>query len=100
MWYVAVDWDHQLEDEPVLLYSEVDGSDELRKVVIYRDGRMDFSGPEGHTGTTTLSREMPGVEEINSQPEFRARTILAAQFETIYGQALRAHGLGQGLHPT
>jgi len=55
---------------------------------------MDFAGPQGRTGTTRLTEEeMPGIEEINSQPEFRARTITAAEFETIYSQALRWHGL-------
>lgn len=93
MWHVVVNWDHELADEPVRLYSEVHGSDELRKVEAYRDGRMDFSGPEGHTGTTMLSWEMPDTEQINRQPEFRARTISAADFEAVYRQALQQHGL-------
>ena len=55
MRYQRVDWHHDLEDEPVVLFSEI-GSDnhERRKVDQYRDGRLDFADNERATGSTLL----------------------------------------------
>ena len=64
--YQKVRWNHQLEDEPVILYSEIsDLGIETRKVDEYRDGRLDCAGGWRSTGSTFLSEKtMPDPEEI------------------------------------
>lgn len=91
MRHISVDWHHEFEDEPIHLYSEIQGSDELRKVEVFRTGHMDYAGPGGNTGSTILGREVPSIEAINSQPEFRASAITAPEFEEIWLQAVRTH---------
>lgn len=84
--YQKVIWRHELGDEPVALYSEIDATGaELRKVDEYRDGRLDVADHASETGTTQLSvSEMPSLDEINQQSEFSAQQIDAATFERIW----------------
>ena len=82
-------WHHDLEDEPVVLFSEV-GSDnyERRKVDQYRDGRLDFADSARATGTTQLGdQQMPPLEEINADREFTGEAIDAAAFEEVWKRA-------------
>ena len=90
MRYQRVDWHHDLEDEPVVLFSEI-GSDnhERRKVDQYRDGRLDFADNERATGSTLLGdQEVPPLEAINADPEFTAEAIDAAAFERVWKLAI------------
>lgn len=92
MWYVRVMWHHDFDDEPVTIFSEL-GEDryETRKVQIYRDGRMEWSDESRESGDITLS-EIPfpaDLEEIDSQAEFSAGLIDAAEFEQAW-QGARA----------
>ncbi|WP_203822933.1 DUF6881 domain-containing protein [Paractinoplanes ferrugineus] len=64
MRYWKVRWLHDLPDEPVELYSEIDEDDyERRKVEIYRDGHADYAGPTVATGSTMLSEVPVGTFE-------------------------------------
>ena len=65
--YLKVEWKHDIDDEPVMLYSELDDHRmELRKVEIYRDGRADTADRESRSGTTKLSIEpLPPIDEID-----------------------------------
>jgi uncharacterized protein DUF6881 len=88
--YQQVRWHHDLADEPVLLYSEIDAGFEVRKVEVYRDGRLDYADGSRSTGTTMLGEKlMPGVAEINEDPQFSAAVITAAEFERVWQRATR-----------
>jgi hypothetical protein len=87
--YLKVQWHHDFADEPVLLYSDVDDAgSEIRKVEVYRDGRLDWADETRATGTTMLSESvMPSVEEIDDQQEFSAEEISAAEFDSAWDRA-------------
>lgn len=85
----AVAWQHDFQDQPVVLYSEIDADGlELRKVDEYRSGHLDFASRENQTGTTRLSTvPMPSLNEINAQEEFSGELITPRVFETVWVQA-------------
>jgi len=93
--HLKVVWRHESDDDPVLLYSELDDERwELRKVEIYADGRMDRADADSQTGSTWLSVEpLPGIEEIREQEPFEPEAISAVEFEAIWRAAIR-HGGG------
>ncbi|MEV8389977.1 MULTISPECIES: DUF6881 domain-containing protein [unclassified Streptomyces] len=90
MRYLKVLWCHELPDEPVELYSELnDAGYEIRKVEIYRDGRRDFADGESFSGTTMLGEgALPSLEEIAGQDEFSPSVIEAAEFERVWHQVV------------
>lgn len=67
MRYQAVRWLHDLDNEPVVLYSEIDDDGwEVRKVEEYRRGRLDVADAVTPSGSTVLSETpMPPLEEIS-----------------------------------
>ncbi len=85
-----VHWRHEIDEEPVLLYSEVDGCGrELRKVEGYRSGRLDVAGDGIETGSTRLSEaRLPAIEEIDALDEFSAEEISGDDFEVVWRRAL------------
>lgn len=89
MRYQAVRWLHELDDEPILLYSEIDAEgNELRKVEEYRSGRLDLADAVTETGSTVLSETpVPSLEEITAQPAFEGRSITKEEFEAVWSRA-------------
>lgn len=89
--YVRVRWDHEFSEEPVEVFSEFgDDHYEVRKVEVYRDGRLDWADASRDTGTIGLGEvPFPDLEEINSQEEFHAENITAAEFEAAWARARR-----------
>ncbi|MFI7589918.1 DUF6881 domain-containing protein [Spongisporangium articulatum] len=88
MRYMRVEWRHDHADEPVLLFSEVECGQEVRKVEIFRSGEMGYADALTSRGGTVLGEGMiPTLEEINSSEEFMGREIGAADFERIWNQA-------------
>lgn len=80
--YLRVVWHHDFEDEPILLLSEVVDGREVRKVERFRDGRVQFAGPDGASGDTMLSETlMPLPHEIAQDPEFSVVPTSAEEFE-------------------
>ena len=91
MRYQRVTWQHDLEDEPTVLWSEI-GEDgyELRKVDEYRDGRLDTADAHSSTGSTLLGdQKVPSLDEINRDTEFAGTTISQGLFETVWDRATR-----------
>ena len=88
--YQRVEWQHDFDDEPVTLISEVgDFGVEVRKIEIFRDGHADFADASGSTGSTVLSETpLPSIEEIEDQSEFRVSVISREDFEEAWQQAL------------
>lgn len=88
--YQKVLWRHNRPDEPVALYSEIDSGFEVRKIEVYRDGSHDYADQSRSTGATVLGEKvMPGMDEINEDPEFSAATITAEEFEQVWRRATR-----------
>lgn len=93
MQYLKVNWKHDFADDPVLLVSELDDERmELRKVEVYRDGRVDIADANTTTGSTRLSIEpIPTEQEIESDEQFVVEPITGHEFEQLWNQSLQAH---------
>ncbi|AGZ41449.1 DUF6881 domain-containing protein [Actinoplanes friuliensis] len=89
MQYIHVSWVHDYVDEPVELLSEVDGDgDEVRRVQIFRDGRLEWADGLGGTDVGGLSEVPIDLEEIRRQPgEFLLTVIDRQRFEQEWGRA-------------
>ena len=93
MQYVLVEWDHDLDDEPYMIYSELDGQRrETRKVEFFRNGLCFSYGAERGNEAALADVPFPAdLREIekNCAPEERcvARSIPAALFYEIWNQA-------------
>jgi hypothetical protein len=89
MKYMLVKWRHESEDEPVLLYSELDDDRwEVRKVEVYRDGQCDHANSTESTGSTRLGEiPVPPLAEIAAAPEFEAKEISEHEFEEVWAKA-------------
>ena len=90
MKYVLAEWEHSLEDEPCLIYSELDGSRrETRRVEFYRNGiTFSYGGERGNEGAL---RQQPFPEDLRDlqtpEGEFSAREISPGLFYEIWNQA-------------
>ena len=85
--YFACRWQHDLPDEPVELYGELDEQRwQLRKVEVFRDGRTVILGPNDiEQGATALDEApVPPFSEIAADPQFEPREITAEEFEAIW----------------
>jgi hypothetical protein len=89
VWHLKVIWHHDFVDEPVEILSEIgDDRYELRKVELYRDGRLDWADEWRETPGIGLGEvPAPPLEEINEQEEFTATVILAEEFERAWAAA-------------
>ena len=90
MKYVLAEWEHSLEDEPCLIYSELDGSRwETRRVEFYRNGiTFSYGGERGNEGAL---RQQPFPEDLRDphtpEGELSAREISPGLFYEIWNQA-------------
>lgn len=85
--YLKVDWHHELVDEPVSIFMELDHERwELRKVEVYASGSMTYADLNHGTSGLKLSDEpIPPMEEMMS--EFTPKVIDAAEFERVWSSA-------------
>jgi hypothetical protein len=95
MRYIKVKWTHNLDNEPCLLYSELDEDLwEKRKVEVFADGSAAFASEDECFGDTGLSIEpLPSLEEIGSDPQFDPEPISAAEFEEVWKSAVEGSRL-------
>jgi hypothetical protein len=86
MQYIRVDWVHDHSDEPVTLFSEYDDEGwEIRKVEIFRDGRVGRASKFGASNGSMLSlAALPSLTEINKQPQFHGNQISQEEFEKAW----------------
>jgi hypothetical protein len=70
----------------VQIFSEIsEGRYEVRKVEMFRDGRLDWADERRWSPSTMLGEvPVPSLEEINMQQEFTAAVISAAEFEQAW----------------
>ena len=81
--YLYVKWRHNHPEEPVHLYSELDGERfEVRKVEIFSDGRRGFAdGSEEFGGTRLGEMAVPPMSELESDPQVESKVISADEFQ-------------------
>ncbi len=92
-------WEHDLPDEPTLLYSEigVDGF-EVRKVEEYETGPQDFArqATQIQQADARLSKApVPPIAEIVVDPQFSGHWLTPAEFEAVWSEATTDPGLPQ-----
>ncbi len=90
MRYLLAEWTHQEEDEPYLIYSEMDEERrETRRVEFYRNGiTFSYGGERGNEGAL---RQQPFPEDLRDlhtpEGELSAREISPGLFYEIWNQA-------------
>ena len=89
MQYIKVHWYHDFDDEPELLYSELDENHyETRKVEVFKNGRMTYADSVQTTGDTALGDiAVPAIDEIALQPDFEPHAIEKTEFESVWTKA-------------
>lgn len=88
MTYLRVKWIHNESDAPVLIFSELsDDRWELRKVEVFRDGRIGFADAMTETDQTGLGEApTPELAEIDADPEFEPMEIAREEFEVVWAK--------------
>jgi hypothetical protein len=86
MRYTRVCWIHSFPDEPIEICSEWDHDGwETRKVEIYADGTASYASTVESTGGSLLSSvRITPIEEIERDPQLRARQIDVEEFEALW----------------
>lgn len=89
MIHIAVTWRHESAADPIELFSELDDERfEVRKVEVFRDGRMQFAHASTQSGTSLLGiLPVPPLEEIASDPQFTPRRITKEEFDAVWKAA-------------
>ena len=92
MQYVLVEWDRDLDDEPYMIYSELDGARrEVRRVEFYRNGIcFSYGGERGNEGALNPDPFPEDLRELNRESEdgeCRAQGIPPGLFYEIWNQA-------------
>jgi hypothetical protein len=87
--YLRVRWKHERPDMPIDLYSELDEERwEVRKVEVFRDGRLSYAEGRSATGDTRLGEvPVPALEQIAADPEFEPSAISRVEFDAIWERA-------------
>lgn len=88
--YVLVEWDHDLDDEPCLVYSELDESRrETRKVEFFRNGICFSYGAERGSEAALSKVPFPrDLREISGAEGNRAARAISPQlFQEVWNQA-------------
>jgi hypothetical protein len=90
--YFAVRWDHDHDDEPVVLYEELDDErQETRKVHQYRGGSLERTDQIALERRTSLSyAQVPDTAEIDADPEFTVLPLSRDEFEGVWDRATDA----------
>ncbi len=89
MRHVRVAWNHDEPDDPITLFSEIDADAwEIRKVEVFRDGRMGFADASESSESARLGlMPVPDLAEIARSPEFRPAEITREEFDQIWESA-------------
>ena len=93
MTYIKVQWTHDFQDEPILLYSELDSKrNEIRNVEVYKNGKLGYACEDKSVNGTFLSKtEIPLLEDINADIQFDACEIDKEYFESIWNKAVNGN---------
>ena len=90
MEYICVKWIHNLDNEPILLYSEIDFSrKEVRKIEIFKDGTVGYADILLEINGSRLSEgKIPTIEEISIDSQFIPHKISREEFLKILNDKL------------
>lgn len=90
--YTRVAWKHDHPEDPVMFYSELDEARwELRKIEVYRDGRVGYaSDTEASPGSSLGEDAMPELEEIAKDSQFEPSEITREEFEAQWAARKRS----------
>lgn len=91
MKYIKVNWKHDFQNEPIILYSELDKEmNEIRKVEVYRNNVLGFAYKNISVNGTFLSKtKIIELSEINKDAQFLASEIKKEEFELIWRKAIK-----------
>ncbi|MUZ66385.1 DUF6881 domain-containing protein [Agrobacterium vitis] len=92
MKYVKVIWRHENIADPIEIFMELDENDtEVRKIHLYMDGHAEYADANTERPDTWLSYEpVPAIEDINSDPQFKAVMITKDEFEKKWRDVVEA----------
>jgi uncharacterized membrane protein YebE (DUF533 family) len=87
-------WHEADEEDPLDFYHEADSNgNEVRRVEVFRGGRLNYISAEHETEDSFLTSEkIPTALELNSDllPGCNAQDITQAEFETMWNRAVGA----------
>jgi len=89
MKYVRLKWNHENPDEPVWIFSELDGEGkEVRKIECFRNGFCDVATALGSSGTATLmTLPLPDLDDLaRRDPEFEPVFITKEEFDEVWAK--------------
>lgn len=91
--FIHVRWLHNLNTEPVELWSELNAQrEEVRKLEIWQDGRIGYAVGKVEVGGSRLSEgTVPYWNDIAHKPEFELQEISRFAFETCWDSKVGAH---------
>jgi hypothetical protein len=93
--YLKCLWLHNVRDDPVVLYSELDPERwETRKVEVFRDGSKGWADARNEVRSVLGEAPVPPLSEIAMDPQFQPREISAEEFESVWKRRMR-----RDLHP-
>lgn len=90
MQFLKIEWNHEIVDEPYIIYAELDDVGyEIRKIEIYKNGRIGYATQSSEFGGSILSEHpYPTVEEIAANAEFIPEQISKEEFESIWRESV------------
>jgi hypothetical protein len=89
MKYIRLRWNHENPDEPVWIFSEVDGTGkEVRKIECFRNGFCDVATALGSSGTASLmTNPLPDLSQLAKRdPEFEPHEITKEEFDQVWSK--------------
>ena len=91
MQYVLVEWEHDLEDEPYRIYSELDEARmEVRKMEFFRNGlSFSYGAERGYPDALSdvpFPTDLREIERRGAPGEYIARTISPSVFYEIWNR--------------
>jgi hypothetical protein len=89
MKYLKIEWLHTFDDEPRVIYSEIDAEGyETRKVETFADSSFCFASEDESSGDTLLSElPVPDLDTLESDEEFVPQEIDKLEFERVWALA-------------
>lgn len=81
--YIRVHWLHNLPDEPIDLWSELDDQRyETRKIEYFPDGSVGFASHQESVGGTRLGKiPIPSLSDIAKDTQFKPQVVTKDLFE-------------------
>ncbi len=91
MEYLKVEWIHGWDDEPIVIYSEIDGRRrEIRKIEVFRNGRVGYAvGKVAQGGTLLSETPLPPLYSIASDRQFKPHKITQQSFEQVWKENVK-----------